>query len=144
MIRIERFRAEHLLALDVHGQQPELDQVPGERVALAHGYEAAGRCFTVLRDGAVPIMCAGILETHDDYATMWSALARDAGPAMLAITRRVRWFMATLPHARVDAVVRGRHSAAHRWMAMLGFAAEARLAAYFTDGDDAVIYRRVR
>jgi hypothetical protein len=141
MIRVAAFDPRDLQAMTVQEAQPELIDAP---VYHARQLAATGRCFTARdRHGAV-LFCGGALETHPRYATMWAALSPHAGSAMLALTRRVRWFAASLPHERVDALVRASHRAAHRWMAMLGFVREAELGVYFADGEDAVIYRLVR
>lgn len=137
--RVVPFALEHLAALDAQAAQPELG---GDRLAIGAQLSATGRCFSLLRlADERPVFCGGVLSTHADYATMWAAFARDAGPAMLAIERRTRRLIAMLPERRIDAAVRADYGPARRWVERLGFFAEAQLGGYFEDGGDAVIYR---
>lgn len=141
-IVIERFAPEDLAAMDIQAVQTELAV---DRLALGRSYAAMGRCFTVRRggDGAI-VMCAGALESHAHYATLWASLAPDARRAMPDITRAVALFVERLAHRRVDTTVRSDHQAGHRWVHRLRFVPEARLNDYYADGGDAVIYRYKR
>lgn len=138
--RTEPFAPWHLAAIDVQPGQPELGEHRLERGAAL---SATGRCFTLL-DGERVLFCGGALSTHENYATLWSAVARDAGAAMLAIERRVRRFIATLDERRVDTTVRAGFAPARRWIERLGFTREAMLRDYFEDGEAAVVYRLKR
>ena len=140
MITVERFIPEDLAEMAVQPVQRELGSDP---IARGRLLSLTGRCFTV-RAGGAPIFCGGVTITHSGYATMWSAFALDAGPEMLAITRRTLEFIKRLDFKRIDAVVHSDHRAGHRWVFRLGFAPEARLNDYFEDGGDAVIYRLKR
>lgn len=142
MIRVDRFRAEDLAAIAVQSGQSELAAI--DRLALGHAYAARGRCLTArAADGRI-VLCGGAIETHGDYATIWSAVAADAGPVMLALTRATVRFLDTLSHRRIDTIVAADFIAGRRWVGRMGFAQEARMADYFADGRDAVIYRRKR
>ncbi|WP_229726727.1 hypothetical protein [Sphingomonas alpina] len=133
------FEPEHLADMTIQLGQPELDC---DRLARGIALSATGRCFSVLPgSGGAPLFCGGALECHARYASLWAAFSPDAGPAMLAITRRTRHFLTTLKHTRVDAVVRSDFRAAHRFVHRLGMVAEARLNDYFENGGDAVVYR---
>ncbi len=142
MIRVDRFRPEDLATIAVQAGQPEL--LIDDRLTLGRAYAAQGRCLTArTRDGRI-VLCGGAIETHGDYATIWSAVSREAGPAMVALTRATVRFLDTLSHRRIDTIVAADFIAARRWVRRMGFAAEASLTDYFPDGRDAVIYRRKR
>lgn len=139
MIAVECFQPEDLAEMTVQAVQREVGADPLARGRL---FAALGTAFTARPlPGGAPIFCGGVTLAHPDYATMWSAFSEDAGPAMLAITRRTRWFIAKLAHRRIDTMVRSDHRAGHRWVHALGFVAEGRMNDVFEDGGDGVIYR---
>lgn len=140
MIRVDRFEPADLDTIRVQAAQPEL---AADRFTLALAYASAGSAFTA-RLGDNIVMCGGAFASHRHHATLWSALAEDAGPAMLALTRVTRRFLAKLDHRRLDAFVRPSHAAAVRWVEMLGLTLEAELACWHENGDDAMVYVRVR
>ncbi|MFD1034154.1 hypothetical protein ACFQ15_05765 [Sphingomonas hankookensis] len=142
MIRVDRFRPEDLAAIAVQPGQPEL--LAADRLALGRAYAAQGRCLTARAADGRLLVCGGAIETHGDYATIWSAVSVAAGPAMLALTRATTRFLDTLPYRRVDTIVAADFIPGRRWVRRMGFAQEAVLAEYFPDGRDAVIYRRKR
>ncbi len=146
MIHVLAFRPEHLAALDP--QEAQRAQLTGDVLARGEALSVSGNCFTAFSatDGAM-LMCGGSIETHGDYATMWSAFGSIAPGRlreMAAVRERTRWLLAMMTHRRIDAVVRVDHVPAHHWMKALGFVPEARLNDYFDDGGDAMIYRLVR
>lgn len=142
MIRVDRFRPEDLAAIVVQPGQPEL--LNADRLALGRAYAAQGRCMTGRAlDGRI-LLCGGAIETHANYATIWSALAIDAGPSMLALTRATMRFLAMLDHRRIDTIVAADFIAGRRWVWRLGFEPEGSFGDYFPDGRDAVIYRKRR
>lgn len=142
MIRIDAFRAADLADIAVQAEQTEMAHT--NRMALGAAYRTAGNCLTARDAAGTILLCGGAVQTHHDYATLWSALSPEAGRHMLAITRATRRFIALLPHRRVDSIVNSGFVAGHRWMQLLGFKREAVLADYFADGRDAVIYRLER
>lgn len=139
MIRVAPFEPEHLAEMTI---QPVQAEFPADRIAHGQQVAAFGRSFTVRRksDGRI-MMCGGAMDIHAQHAMLWAALAPDAGPVMLALTRRTRWLIDMLPHRRIDAIARADHRAGCRWLVRLGFDAEAYLRDYFENGSDAVVYR---
>ena len=142
MIRVDVFEPADLVGLVLQDGQQEL---PADRLAQGEFWASHGRAFTGrdARTGQV-LLCGGAMQSHPEYATLWSAIGRDAGPAMLALTRKVRIFLGTLPHRRIDALSRVGFVQGGRWLTMLGFAPEATLADYFEDGEAAMLFRKVR
>ncbi len=139
MIRVDRFMPSDLETIRVQAAQPEL---AADRMTLALAYAGAGSAFTA-RVGGQIVMCGGAFASHAGHATMWSALAEDAGPAMLALTRATRRLIDKLNYPRLDTYVRPTHAPAVRWVKLLGFVEEARLSRWFDDGEDVMIFSRV-
>lgn len=143
MINVEPFHPDDFGAMTVQAAQRQLCGSAADRVALGQQYALMGPCFTI-RDGAGgPVLfCGGAGVTHPGYATLWSAFDQDAGRHLRAIDRCTRRFLNTLPHVRIDTIVRADHEEGHRWMQMLGFELEGPvLNDYFEDGAGACIYR---
>lgn len=139
-VRVDAFVASDLVALPVQASQARDLTDPW---TIGCQWQQAGGHFTIRRAaGGVPLFCGGAFATHAGYATLRSAIAEDAGPYMLAITRRTARFVAMLRYARVDTFVRAEDRAGRRWIEQLGFYAEAEVGAVFPDGGDAVIYRK--
>lgn len=139
MIRVDRFEPADLDTIRVQAAQPEL---AGDRFTLALAYASAGSSFTG-RIGDRIVMCGGAFASHRRHATMWSALAEDAGPAMLGLTRITKRLIARLDYDRLDTFVRPSHAAAIRWVELLGFDREARLSRWHENGEDVMVYTRV-
>lgn len=135
---VEVFQPGHLAAMNAQAAQQAQARAPAEIATLARG----GRAFTARAGaGTPPLLCGGAFELHPGYATLWSLVSADAGPHMAALTRRVRHFILTLPHGRIDAMVAPGFAAGAKWMRLLGFAFEARLHAILPDGGDCDYYR---
>jgi hypothetical protein len=138
MIRVDPFDPDDLLSIDV---QPAQRAVTTDWHSLGQSHAASGTALTARREDGRILLCGGAIQIHRGYATLWSVLAHDAGPAMLGLTRRVRWFLATLPYARIDAVASATHREGCAWLELMGFAREAEIGAAFEGGGDGVIYR---
>lgn len=136
MIRIDPFEPGDLAAMRVQPAQA------GARDWLALGRANAerGPALTARAPDGRVLLCGGAIEVHPGYATLWAVVSADAGPWMTALTRRVRWFVAKLPHRRVDAFVRVGFSPGCRWAEMLGMRCEAALDGVFEDGATAFVY----
>lgn len=138
-MKVSVFRAIDLADIAIQAGQPEFARARFGRAAAFEG----PRALTARDDAGRVLLCGGAWEMHAGHATLWAAVSRDAGPAMVALTRRVRLFVDRLPHKRLDCVVRVGFAPGARWMAMLGFAPECTMADYFEDGDAAMVYRRI-
>jgi RimJ/RimL family protein N-acetyltransferase len=73
----------------------------------------------------------------------WGIVGRDAGPQLLAITRKVGEFLEAQDFMRIETSVRTEFPAAHRWARMLGFQREGTLRKW-DEGRDCDIYARVK
>jgi hypothetical protein len=77
-------------------------------------------------------------------AAAWMLLARDAGPALPAIARKLRFVLSTYPANRIELTVRASFGPGCRLAALLGFIEEARLVGFFPDGSAARLFALLR
>ena len=136
-------------AIDLRLLDARQEESAGLSPALWNAAElfAAGRAFTVWTRGENgnqrPVWCGGAVEQHEGHATLWSSFAKDFPPELgVFLTLAARRFVSELRHARVDALVRAGTNKAPAWLRMLGFEQEARMACWFPDGADLLIFRR--
>lgn len=114
-------------------ERPEAAQV----MALGPSYAAW--------DGYECVAAAGIAPKWEGSATAWAVLSVNAGPHMLAITRRCRAMLAAAPFNRIEATAACDFAPAARWLIGLGFELETpRAERYTPDGQDVSIFKRMR
>lgn len=141
-MRIERFRAVDLTRLAVQPAQAASQALfadPGYGAAIARGPYA----FTVLAGDTV-LGCGGMVIEWPGRGVLWSVLSEAAGPHMRAIHRAVLGFLQQADVRRVEMAVDVSFAAGHRWAKMLGMTPEGTMRAYSPDGDDYVLYARIR
>lgn len=142
-MRIVPFLPEHALALHLQPMQQvsEPPFSPTEAQALAGGpaYSAVGE------DGTV-YAAAGLLPQWEGRAIAWAALAWNAGPHLMRITREVRRVLAAAPFRRIETPVDAEFLAARRWIEMLGFRCETPepMRGYGVNGRAAYLYALVK
>lgn len=142
--RVARFRADHLAGFEVQPAQM------GERawdamIDAGQQFEAAGNAFTMsdLHRGLWrPVFCGGAMERHPEYATLWAMFSIHRPRVPVWLTRRVRAFVAALPHRRTDTMVRADNIGALGWARLIGLREECVLRAACEDGGDMVVMVR--
>jgi len=142
MIRVVRFRAEHLAALDLQPAQRSLR----EDVANPDYGRTLQDCeyaFSALAGDRV-VACAGVQEIWTGRAMAWALVGADSGTYFLAVHRAVSGFLAQAPWRRVEMVVENDFKAGHRWARMLGMTGEGLMRGYSPSGVDFYLYARVR
>jgi GNAT superfamily N-acetyltransferase len=95
-------------------------------------------------EGGRVIGCAGVAEVWQGRGIAWALIAKDAGSRFVAIHRAVARYLSLTSLRRVEAWVDVEFPEAHRWMEMLGFRREGRMARFTPDGRDADLYAKVR
>lgn len=114
---IRAFQPADLLAIDV---QPRQSDQAGE-MTIAQGERMAGDwAWTAEIDGRA-VCCAGLWHVYGETAIAWAFMAEDAGPHLLAVTRKARKAIAAAPWRRLEATATPDWPAANRWLALLGF-----------------------
>lgn len=78
------------------------------------------------------------------HALAWAMLAEGLGAAHVAITRFARETLASSPIERIEAIVRAGVPAERRWAELVGFTRIALLRAWGPDGEDHLLFERVR
>ena len=105
---------------------------------------ARGRSFAVEDGGGRLLFVGGVCEIYPHYGSAWAMLCADKGTAFVTLTRIVRRYLDSLPFDRVDCAVSFPFEAAHRWVAALGFAPDGLHERAAANGDDVMIYVRMR
>lgn len=142
MIAVRPFAAEDIAALAMQPGQAKDWADPVLRDARAELFAAQPLAATLWRE-LLPIACFGFVESHVQHLTAWAALAALTSGELLFATRWCRGWMARLRVRRIDMAVRADFAPAVRWAAMLGFAHEGTMRAFYPDGGDMQVWARV-
>lgn len=141
-MEIVAFKAEHILAMDIHPAQRGAVMTAPEYLAMV---EALPSSFSMLHEGET-LACFGWVEFHPGRVQIWSALSAKSGPHMVRFTRVAKRMVDALPHRRIEAEVLAHFAEGCRWMHMLGLTCETKdrpLRAYAPDGSDMHIFAKV-
>lgn len=126
------------LLLDPHdGHRYDTTPTPEGLFALAQ----AGPCWHVRFDGKIAAV-GGVWHVWAGRAVVWGFLGKNSGPAMLAMTKRVRAEIDKLDVARLEAYIENSHEAGHTWIRLLGFEPES-VMRRFANGRDYTMYVRL-
>jgi hypothetical protein len=90
------------------------------------------------------IGAAGFRPIWEGRAAVWALVGKQAGAAMIPITRKLRFFLATCPVNRIEMTVRERFVPGCRLALLLGFRLEATLPGFFPDGSTAYLFTRLK
>lgn len=102
----------------------------------------AGMSFTAL-DGDTILGCAGVIEMWEGRAQAWAILSGKCGRNFVGIHRAVASFLSLKQYRRLEATADINFEPGHKWLKMLGFAAETeRMKFYLPNGADATMYVR--
>lgn len=87
----------------------------------------------------------GLIEVTLNRAIAWMFLSELKPQQLLLLTRHILKFMEASPYNRIEASARKSFVQASRWLTLLGFDMETACAKkYFPDGEDAILFARVR
>ena len=95
------------------------------------------------QDGEIMIM-SGIIPQWEGRAMAWALVSCNAGKCFRSIHKAVLNFLIQSNVRRIEATVDVSFKPGHRWMKMLGFEPEGYMKAYLPDGNDCILYARVR
>ena len=88
---------------------------------------------------------AGIIRITPRRGLAWAMLSREAGPHMMALTRKAKRGLDLHPCSRVEMTVLCDFEPGHRWARLLGMDLEApRMRGSSMSGLDEALYARVR
>lgn len=102
-----------------------------------------GFAWTGEHDGQV-MGVAGLLPQWENRAIAWAVLSKHAGPHFAHIHKAVRRYLVHAPYRRIETTVDIGFPQGVRWMKMLGFELEGYMKAYRPDGEDMLLFARVR
>lgn len=140
MIEFKQCTGDHLRLI-----KPQESQI-SEQVVHWTGFDDVSENSLALScwmDG-VCVGAAGLRPIWEGRAIAWALIGRDAGPALIAITKKLRFMLATWPGNRVEMTVRSNFLPGCRLALALGFRREARLLSFFPDGSNAELFARIR
>lgn len=103
----------------------------------------AGLAWTGEHEGVI-VGCAGLLPQWEGRAIAWAMISRHAGPHFPVIHKAVMRILIHAPYRRIETTVDIGFPQGVRWMKMLGFELEGYMKAYRPDGEDMLLFARVR
>jgi hypothetical protein len=137
---VEPFRPYHVHLLKAQGVQGaqvrEVSHVPATYASVPPGPSVTAR------DGDHILICGGIVKLSEHRGECWALLSPDCGRHMLWLTRAVKRFIEIYPWRRLEASVEEQFGAGCKWVEMLGFKFEGRMANYGVDGETHLRYAR--
>jgi hypothetical protein len=140
-MQIVPFLPEHLDTLALQPSQADFLQTFDKTYAPA--LIAAGPCFTAIKDGVI-LGCAGLTKQWDNRAIAWALFSTNLGREFVRIHRAAERYLAIADFKRIEAFVDANFAEGHRWIQMLGFEREGYMRSFSPNGNDAVLYARVK
>lgn len=147
--RVVHFDAAHVASVTAAGMREISAVNPAADESFAWGEIAKlDHAATILENG-VPIACGGAIPLWPGRMSAWVIVREDVcRRAALYIHRQA---MRLLDHAqencsarRIEASTSASSKESCRWLEMLGFVQEGRMAYYGPDGNDHLLYARIR
>lgn len=120
--------------------------VPQERQRAERATAAAlsmGPSFTIEADERI-LFVGGFCENHPGWASLWSLFAADLGKHYFAIVRAIRGAIEAAHYRRIDTLVDASWPRAHALANLLGFAPEGIIGAAGPNGEDLMMFARIR
>lgn len=104
----------------------------------------AGPSFSLISDDGIVWGCAGVSHIEGHRAAAWALIRDGIGPNFYRFHKGVRKFLDDCDYTRVEMTVDVSFVEAARWAKMLGFKVEGYMRQYFPNGEDALLYARVK
>ena len=136
------FKAEHFDKIELQPHQEGFSTYIADK-KYGKSIEQGSDSFTAF-DGNKIIGCAGLVEQWDGRAVAWALLSKDAGKHMLSIVRKIDEYLNLKNIRRVEASSICGFKPGARLLEMLGFEYEGIAKKYTPDGQDVLMYARVR
>lgn len=141
MIRVDPFNLTDASALVP--QDGQARDWPSDLGPYLRAFAGKGRAFTLRAEGRV-LCIMGLMEVHHQAATAWAIMASGCWGHMGEMTIICRRYLDDQPFRRIDMLVRAGFPAGQRWAERLGFEREAVLRAWAPDGEDMMMFARIR
>jgi len=104
----------------------------------------SGPSFSLISDEGIVWGCAGVSELEKHRASAWALIREDIGHNFYHFHKGIMNHFKVLDYNRIEMYTDVRFAQASRWAKMLGFKAEGYMEKYFPNGDDALLYARVK
>jgi hypothetical protein len=104
---------------------------------------AIGHVFTFQEDDTI-LGVIGAEPMWSGRANTWTLLSKFCGKHFISIHKICAMIIDDLGYRRYEATVDIDFKAGHRWVKMLGFEPEGYMKAYRPDGEDMILYARVK
>jgi len=140
-MQIEPFQPQHLKYLSLQPSQIAFSNFFDDEYALS--LKESGPSFTAI-DKEEVVACAGIVHQWENRAIAWALISGMAGRNFIALHKAVQKFLDLSDINRIEAYVDANFDAGHRWITMLGFQSEGTMRQFMPDGNDAVLYARLK
>lgn len=140
MIDIVPARPEMAALFRLQTAQQLLGQVVDEPTLF---YAIVNGIAMAVVDGERILAIGGVTRMWEDRGVAWGLLSDDIGATMPLIHKVVCRVLATSPLRRIEAQVACGHEAGQRWVRLLGFQHEGRMAAFW-QGQDYDLFARVK
>ena len=105
---------------------------------------AAGPSRTITDDAGNVLLCCGVIPFHQNRVHAWTLLSDRAAKHMPFLVKSVLKFLESLPCRRVEMTIREGFFAGVKWARILGFTPEGTMRAYDENGNNCILYARIR
>ena len=105
---------------------------------------AAGPSRAITDDAGNVLLCCGVIYFHQNRAHAWTMLSHRASRHMPFLVKSVLGFLDSLPCRRVEMTIREGFFAGVKWARILGFTPEGTMRAYDENGNNCILYARIR
>ena len=105
---------------------------------------AAGPSRSITDSAGNVLLCCGVIPFHENRVHAWTLLSGRASRHMPFLVKSVLGFLESLPCRRVEMTIRQGFSAGVKWARILGFTPEGVMRAYAENGDNCILYARIR
>jgi hypothetical protein len=112
--------------------------------AILAGFRAAGEAWSVIADDGDVLAFGGVVKLWEGTGEAWSVVSARAKEFPLAVCKASRAAVRGARLRRVQACVRAGDETARRFAELCGLDAEATLRAFGPDGEDYIMYARIR
>jgi hypothetical protein len=141
-IEVRQFLPYHVDLLKAQGvQDAQIAEVSLVLTSYANVSRPDGPAVTVF-DGDRIVICGGIAKVTESNGVCWALLSADAGKHMTWLHYAVKRFITLNPWRRLEATVEENFEDGCRWVKLLGFEFEGRMAKYGPNGETHLRYSR--
>lgn len=145
MIALEKLDVHHVLAVAGKLQAAQLTTIHTLDEAYARTLIAnKGVAWAVVENGDNTIACGGIAEAWPGRAIAWSMITPRTFRYFRRLHRLVKTVLDESPWTRIEIDVSASHEAGRRWAEHLGFEMECVRRKFTPDGQDMILYARVK